>query len=749
MPLLRLLTIAVVVLQGIGSAAAIERIDPAPAQPANFELDVMPILTAAGCNQGACHGKSRGQNGFQLSLLGFDSQFDFGAIVLEGRGRRVSPAAPDESLLLAKASARIPHGGGLRLPTDSEHYQTLRQWIADGMHRNPPDGPKLQQITVMPAESPLSLGESLQLRVMANYSDQSSRDVTRLCAYQSSEAAVAAVNNVGLIHAGKLSGEASIMIRYMGQILSWNVVIPLSQRLPAEQYARLPRSNFIDDHVWRKLEKVGVLPSPSAGDSTFLRRVYLDVIGRLPTVDEVRAFHADSAPDKRTRLVDALLARPEYADSWANRWVDLLRPNPYRVGMKATLNFDTWIRDQFRRNAPYDQFVRELITARGSTWQNGAVTLLRDRRTPEEITPLVCQLFMGIRIDCARCHHHPFEVWGQDEFYRLAAYFSQIGYKGTGLSPPISGGEEIVFHRPTGNVKHPLTGEVVAPRPLAGSAKVETNDDPRDVFARWLTADDNPYFGRAAVNRIWAELMGRGLVEPVDDLRATNPATNDPLLNALAAEFRRNGYDQKQLLRIILTSYVYGLSSQPNETNVADTQNYSRHYRTRLRAETILDAVCDICGVGEQFAAMPPGSRSVELWTHRVPSLTLDAFGRPDPNQDPPCERTTETAMVQTLHLMNAPQLHAKITGDQSLPARLIVAKAPPAQIIETLYLAVFSRPPTSDELTAVLPIYDKDEQHRARPPKTCCGPCSIRQNSCSKIDNGVRAWRSIEIAKG
>jgi hypothetical protein len=716
MPLLRLLTLAVVfVLPGIGSVAASERIEPASARPAgrlNFELDVMPILTAARCNQGACHGKSRGQNGFQLSLLGFDPQFDYSALVLEGRGRRVSPAAPDESLLLAKASARLPHGGGLRLPADSQHYQTLRQWIADGMPRNPPDGPTLKQIAVTPAESPLSLGETRQLRVTARYSDQSTRDVTQLCAYQSNEAAVAAVNDAGLIRAGKLPGEASIMIRYMGHIVSWNAVIPLAQRLPAERYTSLPRHNFIDDHVWRKLEQVGVLPSPPAGDSTFLRRAYLDAIGRLPTVDEARAFLADSASDKRARLVDALLARPEYADYWANHWVDLLRPNPYRVGVKATLNFDAWIRDQFRRNVPYDQFVRELITARGSTWQNGAVTLLRDRRTPEEITPLVCQLFLGIRIDCARCHHHPFEVWGQDEFYGMAAFFSQLGYKGTGLSPPISGGEEMVFHKPGGNVKHPLTGEAVAPRPLAGSAEVGADDDPRDVFASWLTADNNPYFARAAVNRIWAEVMGRGLVEPVDDLRATNPATNQPLLDALAAEFRRDGYDQKQLLRTILTSYVYGLSSQPNDTNLADTQNYSRHYRTRLRGEMILDAVCDICGVSEQFSSsMPLGSRSVQLWTHRVPSLTLDAFGRPDPNQDPPCERTTETAMVQTLHLMNAPQLNAKITSDQALPARLLAAKTSPAKMIETLYLAVYSRVPTGDELNAVLPIYGDDEQ--------------------------------------
>ncbi|HTU25661.1 MAG TPA: DUF1549 and DUF1553 domain-containing protein, partial [Pirellulales bacterium] len=699
-------------------AVAFEQIDSSPADQVRrltFELDVMPVLTAAGCNQGACHGKSRGQNGFQLSLLGFDPEFDFAAITQAGRGRRVFPAAPDQSLLLAKASARVSHGGGLRLAEESENYHILRQWIAAGMPRNPVDGPTLKQIVVTPAESPLALEETRQLLVAAHYSDGSVRDVTRMCAFQSSEPAVAAIDDKGLIRAGELSGEASIMIRYMGRIVCWNVVIPRGARFPAEQYASLPRNNSIDDHVWRKLAQVGVLPSLPAADSTFLRRAHLDVIGRLPSVEEARAFLADRSPDKRTRLIDRLLANPEYADHWANLWVDLLRPNPYRVGIKATLNFDAWIRDEFRRNVPYDQWVYNLITARGSTWRNGAATLFRDRRTPEEIAPMVAQLFLGARIDCARCHHHPFEVWGQDEFYGMAAYFSQVGYKGSGVSPPISGGEEIVFHKPSGFIKHPLTGQPVEPRPLTGDAPIHQDEDPRDAFAHWLTADGNPYFARAAVNRIWAQLMGRGIVEPVDDMRATNPPTNGPLLDALADEFRRGGYDQKRLLRSILLSYAYGLSSVPNETNAADTQNYSRHYRKRLRAETVLDSMSMICGVPDQFAAMPPGSRAVELWTHRVPSFTLDAFGRPDPNLDPPCERTGETTMSQALHLMNSPELNAKMHDDRGLPARLVAARQQPAEIVETLYLAVYSRPPTPDELTAVLPVFGADPQRWRR----------------------------------
>lgn len=684
------------------SSSAAARASAAP----KFELDVMPVLTAAGCNQGACHGKSRGQNGFALSLLGFDADSDFAAVVQQARGRRISPAAPEASLLLQKPTGEVPHGGGVRFSVDSRLYGIVRSWIAAGTPRSAATDPELQGIDVAPPESPLTPNETRQLTVTAHYTDGSTRDVTELCAYQASEAAVAAISPSGQIRAGNLPGETSLMVRYMGHILTWNAVIPRAQRLPADRYASLPRQNFIDDLVYRKLEQIVVLPTAPAADSTFLRRAHLDLIGRLPTVDEARRFLDDPSPHKRAQLVDALLDRPEYADHWANKWADLLRPNPYHVGMKATLNFDAWIRDQFRRNVPYDQFVRELLTATGSTWHNGAATLWRDRRSPEEIAPMISQLFLGVRLDCARCHHHPFEVWGQDDFYGMAAYFARVGRKGQGISAPISGGEETIYSAAKGSVTHPLSGKEVAPRPLVGSAPVADDEDPRAALARWLTADDNPFFARAAANRIWAEVMGRGLVDPVDDMRATNPPSNPALLDALAAEFRRLRYDTKALLRTILTAHVYGLSSLPNETNLADTQNYSRHYRVRLRAETVLDAVCDITGEREAFAAMPPGSRAVELWTHRVPSVTLDTFGRPDPNLDPPCQRTGETTMVQALHLINSNQLQRKITAAKALPARLAASDKPASGIIEELYLAVFSRRPTPAELGDLVPLF-------------------------------------------
>jgi hypothetical protein len=677
-----------------------------------FELDVQPIFTAAGCNTGACHGKARGQNGFALSLLGFDPNFDYDSIVLQSRGRRVFPAAPDYSLLLQKPSAQLPHGGGKRLDPAGPEYQTVRRWIATGMPRATKDDPTVVGIALAPMQHVLPANSREQLVVTAEYSDGTTRDVTRLTSFASNEAAVVSVDRQGQLTAGALPGEASIMARYMGNIATWNTAVPLADSVDPQVYAGLPRYNVIDGHVWNRLQTLGITPSEPAADSKLLRRLYLDIIGRLPTPQETREFLTDTSPDKRGELIDALLARPEYADHWANKWADLLRPNPYRVGIKATRSLDTWLRDAFRRNLPYDQFVRGLVTAQGSTWRNGATTIFRDRRSPDEITTLVSQLFLGTRLECAKCHQHPFEIWGQKDFYSLAAFFARVGYKGTGLSPPISGGEEIIFTADSGDVRHPLTGETLPPRPLFGAAReIGPEDDPREVLVDWMLADGRQPFARVAVNRVWAELMGRGLVDPVDDLRATNPPSNPELLDALAEEFRAGEYDLKRLIRLIASSYVYGLSSLPGERNVADTRNYSRHYRQRLRAETLFDAICDVTEVPEAFEAMPPGSRAVELWTHRVDSLFLDAFGRPDANQDPPCERTPDTTMVQALHLMNAPGLHNKVASDTGRAARLAKGDQPPAAIVEELYLACYSRSPTSEELAATTALFSTGER--------------------------------------
>ena len=699
----------VMALISVGSPCAI-----AGSESVSFQLDVQPILTAYGCNSGPCHGKARGQNGFQLSLLGFDSEFDYQALTMEGRGRRVFPGAPAQSLVLQKATASLAHGGGKRFDLDSPVYETMRQWIGAGMPRQQPDEPKLLRISVAPLRLTMRPQQQHAAAVTAHYSDNTTRDVTDLTAYQSSAPAYASVNKAGNIVAGSIAGEAIVMARYMNLIATCRVTVPLAGEVPDQQYADLPRQNFVDRFVWDKLKSLRILPSPPADDSKFMRRAYLDIIGRLPSTEEARVFLRDNDPGKRMQLVDRLLERPEYADHWASKWVDLLRPNPYRVGIKAVLNYDFWIRDSFRQNKPYDQFVRELITAQGSTWKNGAVTLFRDRRTPDEITTLVSQLFLGIRLECCKCHHHPFEKWGQDDFYRFAAFFARVGHKGKGLSPPISGGEEMVLVRAKGEVTHPLTGEPVEARPLFGTAQQLTSDvDPRERLARWITSDENDFFAKTMANRLWADLMGRGLVEPVDDLRATNPPTNGPLLDALGEEFRRQQYDQKQLIRTIATSSVYGLSSIPSSRNAGDTHNYSRHYRKRMRAESLLDAVADITGVGHRFPAMPPNSRATEIWTHRVGSLFLDTFGRPDPNKDPPCERTGETTVTQVLHLMNSPDIHARVTSDSGRAAELASSDRSPEEIIDEVYLRVYSRYPDQTERDVALPLFTEPEVGR------------------------------------
>ena len=676
----------------------------------DFENELQPIFTRLGCNSGPCHGKARGQGGFQLSLLGFDSQQDFDAITKEGRGRRIFPAAPDQSLLIAKPAGTVPHGGGRRLELNGPEYQTMIDWVRQGMPRKAPDAATLVSIAVAPASIVATPHQSQALTVTAKYSDGTERDVTRLTAFQSNEAPVAAVDENGNVTAGQINGDAAIMARFMGQIAVCEILIPRTEKVAAEIYAQLPKNNFIDDLVWQKLQRLNITPSRRCDDHTFLRRATTDLCGRIPTVGEVTLFLADEAADKRAKLVDRLLLEPEFADNWANKWADLLRPNPYHVGIKATFNYDRWIRQSFQERKPWDQFVRELITARGSTFHNGAVTMFRDRRQPDELTTLVSQLFVGVRLECARCHHHPFEVWGQDDFYSFAAYFSKIGRKGTGISAPISGSEEFIFAGDNGSVTHPVTGEKMEPRPLFGEAPAKAEgQDQREALAAWVTSPENHLFAEVMANRVWADLMTRGFVEPVDDLRATNPPTNGPLLQALGTHFRDSRFSLTDLIRSIANSQAYQLSSIPNETNSSDTRNYSRHYRHRLRAEVLLDAVTEVTGIEQEFAAMPAGSSAKQLWTHRSDSLFLDTFGRPDPNQNPPCERTTDSTVVQSLHLMNSEKLYRDIGHETGKARALAKSEKTPAEVSAELYKLVFGRQPTVDETLLVTELLNAD----------------------------------------
>lgn len=687
-----------------------------PTATVDFENDVQPILTRYGCTTGACHGKARGQGGFQLSLLGFDHDFDYRAITQNARGRRIFTAAPEQSLLLRKPSGEVPHGGGIRWQADGDAYQTVLQWIREGLPRRVAGAPRLARLEVQPALITLEHETSQPLTVIAHYDDDSQRDVTHLAAFQSNESAIAAVDTEGQIRAGSITGDAAIMARFADQIAVCDVTIPRAESIAEEVYAALPRNNFIDDLVWQKLQRLNITPSQRCDDATFLRRATTDICGRIPTPDEVEDFMADPSPQKRAALVDRLLQEPAFADHWANKWMDLLRPNPYRVGIKTVLSYDRWIRERFHQRMPWDQFVHELITAQGGTWRNGAVTLYRDRRTPDEITTLVAQLFVGVRLDCAKCHQHPFEKWGQDDFYSFAAYFARLGRKGTGLSPPISGSEEFFFAGSSGTVTHPGTGQVMEPRPLWGEAAVSADvADPRRVLADWMTSPENHLFAQTMANRAWADLMGRGLVEPVDDFRATNPASNQPLMTALGAYFRDSGFSLTELIRAIATSHVYQLSSATNPTNVSDTRNYSRHYRHRLRAEVLADAFEQISGVPQSYAAMPPGTSAKQIWTHRTESLFLDTFGRPDPNQDPPCERTGESTVVQSLHLMNSADLQRDLVSDDGNAAKLAGLELSDPELAATIYRLIYGRDPTADESALVGELLNAEGADRRR----------------------------------
>ena len=705
----------------------------------SFIRDVLPALSKAGCNAGSCHAKAEGQNGFKLSVFSYDPRSDYAHIVKDARGRRVFPAAPDESLIIKKPTTAIPHEGGLRFERGSETHQLLVRWLREGMAYSVTNEPALQRLVVFPKERRYHKGAVQRLLVEAHYSDGSIRDVTRLAAFASNDKEITAVDEHGIVAIGALTGQGVVVARYAGLVADAHILVPADRLLPEAQYAALPRNNFIDNLAYAQFQRLGLLPSELCTDTEFLRRASLDAIGLLPTPKEVRefletatsAYAGEKAGEResenvsgshsltfspahlpgedrltarrqalRSALVDKILARPEYADYWANKWGDLLRPNPDRVGVKSVFTLDQWLRDSFRLNKPYDQFVREILLVEGTNHRDGPAVIYRDRREPADLTTMFSQLFLGTRLECARCHHHPNEKWSQDDFYQFAAFFASVKQKGAGLSPPISAGTETFYFASGGSVKHPVTGAVMSPRPPDGpSAQLGNEADPRRALADWLIAPDNPFFARAAVNRVWANFFGRGLVEPVDDFRISNPCVNPPLLDALAEDFVKHGYDLKHLMRTIMESRLYQLSSTPNETNLADTRNFSRAYRRRLPAEVLLDAVDDATGVSDTFAATTVGARATQVWSYKIESQFMDAFNRPNPSSDPPCERDKDLSVVQSLHLMNSKALQAKLSNDNGRARKLVASDKSPAEIVTELYLTSLSRPPTEDEL--------------------------------------------------
>lgn len=673
----------------------------------SFQNEIVPILSKAGCNSGGCHGKASGQNGFKLSVFGFDPQFDYDALLKESRGRRVSLASPEQSLILRKPTSQAPHGGGVRFTADSRAYQTLRKWIEMGAPFGSSDDAKVVGIEVWPEEREMGPRASQQLLVTAVWSDKMQRDVTADADYSSNVEPIAAVDDTGFVQSSDVPGEAAIMVRYMGAVAVSRIIRPHGT---ITDFPKLPANNFVDELVWTKLRKLAILPSELCGDAEFLRRVSIDTIGTLPTVDEARAFLSDPDPMKRAKLIKRLLERSEFADYWALRWGDVLRVDSAAITKKGAYVFHNWLRQAVAANMPYDQMVRAIITAQGDSTLFGPANLYRAVKSPEELANTVSQVFLGVRIECAQCHHHPYEVWGQDDFYGLAAFFTQLKKK-TGPR-----GQDILLVSGSGEIKNPLTKEVVPPHALGTEpADLAGYKDRRTYLADWLTAPDNRFLARMVANRLWAHYLGRGLVEPVDDMRTTNPASNEPLLEALAKFTIDHRFDLRELTRVILNSRVYQLTSQTNDTNHLDSQNFSHATIKGIAAEVLQDAVSQATEVPEKFDGKPLGTRAIQLWDNRLPSYFLEIFGKPVRASVCECERSAEPSMTQALHLLNSPGIERKVSSPEGRVRRLLDAGKTDAELIEEFYLATLSRLPTTDEKQVMTTILaSRSDRRRA-----------------------------------
>ncbi|MEX0677848.1 MAG: DUF1549 domain-containing protein [Pirellulales bacterium] len=674
----------------------------------NFPNQVVPIFTKLGCNSGGCHGKASGQNGFKLSLLGFEPSEDYEHLVKEGRGRRLFPASPEKSLLLVKPTGEVPHGGGSRLEVDSHSYRLMRRWIAQGMPYGSDSDPKVARIEVIPAERTMPRAGEQQLLVIAHYTDGATEDVTGTVKFEPNNPETAEVSVTGLVKTLDLTGDLAVMARYQGQVGVFRASVPLG--VPVESTPE-PK-NFVDELVFKKLKTLGVPPSAVCDDATFIRRAAVDIAGRLPTPDESEKFLADADPAKRERWIDTLLASTDYADFFANKWSSILR-NKRRdqTFARGTRIFHDWIRDSLHANVPYDQFVRQLLTASGEIGRNPPVAWYREVDDINEQVEDSAQLFLGLRIQCARCHHHPFEKWSQQDYYGLAAFFSRVQRK-----PGAQFGEQrVVYNRGAPSATHPKTGQSVPPAGLgAKPATISTEDDPRQALVDWMVQKDNPFFARALANRYWKHFFSRGLVDPEDDMRVTNPATNQELLDALSAAFIDGSFDIKQLVRTICNSRTYQLSSLPNEYNVNDKQNFSRYYPKRLQAEVLLDAIDAVTESKTPFGGVPAGVRAVQLPDSGFSSYFLTVFGKPENSSACECERSSEANLAQSLHLLNSSEVQGKLSDGGGRAALLAAQKERSREDkIREVYLRVYSRAPETDEMAVALGHLSKSKDEK------------------------------------
>lgn len=676
--------------------------------PVNFKNEIVPVFTKLGCNTGSCHGKSDGQNGFKLSLLGFYPDDDYEYLVKEDRGRRIFHADPEYSLLLTKPANQLPHGGGHRMSPGSYEWQLITSWIEQGTPYGEEDDPTIDRVEVFPKTRSMNPSTRQQLIVIAHYSDGTTRDVTGLATYEANEADMAASTSSGLITVADIPGDVAIMVRFQSQVDVFRANIPLGidvATLP-------PERTFIDKHVFAKLQGLGIPPSELCDDATFIRRVTSDIAGRLPTADEARAFLADQDPNKRDKLIDYLLDSPGYADYFANKWANVLRNRRVNANdVPYTFRFHGWIRRAFQQNMPYDQFVRNVLAASGDPESHPPSAWFKVVTTSNAQMEDTAQLFLGIRIQCARCHHHPFEKWSQNDYYGFNAFFSQVGLKQSKFA--LNNVRDFVYHR-GGNAtsRNPRTGTDLKPTGLGGDPlDIPAYEDPRHHLVDWMSAPENPFFAKALANRYWKHFFGRGIVDPEDDMRVTNPPSNPDLLNALADHFIQSKFDLKDLIRQICRSSTYQLSSEPNEYNGPDKQNYSSFYPRRLNAEPLYDAINQVSAVPARFNGVPIGTRATQLPDNGFNDYFLQVFGAPKAESACECERSPDANLAQSLHLLNSTDIQGRLTNANGRVRQLVQDEelTDPQRVTE-LYLWAFSRPPRDEELQFVLSHVESNE---------------------------------------
>ncbi|MCA9175935.1 MAG: DUF1553 domain-containing protein [Planctomycetales bacterium] len=698
-------------------------------QPWSFRNHVEPVLAKLSCNSGACHGALAGKGGFRLSLRGYDPDSDHFTITRQARGRRVELSDPGRSLVLAKPTGAIPHKGGVRFDVDSLEYRVLSEWIAHGAPGPREDDPRLQKLEVLPANSMLAKGQHQQVLVQAHYSDGRVEDVTRWAKFASADETVAQVDQQGKVQIVG-NGVGAITAWYSSQIAIARVTSPYGKPLEATAFGDQPPRNFIDQQVNAKLAELGLPPSPLCNDAEFIRRAYIDTLGVLPTAEETQAFLAQTEPSlaKRDQLIDRLLARPEFVDYWTYRWSDLLLINGTRLRPVGVKSFYQWIRGHVEANTPWDRFVRELITAQGRTDINGATNFYALHQDPESITENVSQAFLGLSIGCAKCHNHPLEKWTNNQYYAMANMFARVRGKGWGGDSRSGDGIRTVYVESKGDLIQPLTGKPQPPSPLDGNAlEFEAPVDRRVALSEWLTSPDNPYFARSIANRVWANFFGVGLVESVDDMRDSNPASNEELLSAAASHVVESGFDLKSLMREILRSNAYQRSSMPLAGNREEHRFYSRYYPRRLMAEVLLDAISQVTDAPSVFDEIafpgadrnktdfyPKGTRAVQLYDSAVASYFLKTFGRNTREITCECERSDEASMVQVLHLSNGDTLNEKLAAKEGRVQRLFDANADGAAILNELFHAALSRSPTDEETRELVKLYEASDDRRA-----------------------------------